>query len=261
MAGNIFSKDGTYPSNPTNMPMLGKISDGNISFKCLGGLAVIRVASMPAASGTLTVTADQQLSGKFFINWSTTEIATTTSSEGSNTVTFSFSNATKDGVGVFYLPLAVGDYTNLTIKVTYGETTQIIPYGSLTVTCANVTAIPLSTDSKGNLRHIVNNGDGSYTINGQKFIDLGLSVLWAETNIGADSELGYGNYYSWGETTTKSSYTTGTYTYTESPETLPADHDAATANWGSTCRMPTYEEFAELVNGSDCTWTTENGGV
>ena len=31
-------------------------------------------------------------------------------------------------------------------------------------------------------------------------VDLGLSVKWANANVGADSPEAFGNYYAWGET-------------------------------------------------------------
>ena len=45
-------------------------------------------------------------------------------------------------------------------------------------------------------------------INGHIFVDLGLpsGVLWAKTNIGAATAADDGNYYAWGETTTKFDY-------------------------------------------------------
>ena len=46
------------------------------------------------------------------------------------------------------------------------------------------------------------------TINGHEWVDLGLSVKWATCNVGASSPSDYGNYYAWGETRTKSEYTT-----------------------------------------------------
>ena len=87
--------------------------------------------------------------------------------------------------------------------------------------------------------------DGKYTINNHTFVDLGLpsGLLWAETNIGAESATDYGNYYAWGETTTKDSYSKPS-SYTENPSTLDAVHDAATVNWGA----PTKEEFDELLS-------------
>ena len=98
-------------------------------------------------------------------------------------------------------------------------------------------------------------------INGHEAVDLGLSVKWATCNIGADSPEDYGNYYAWGEIETKSSYTAANSVYygVEIDDIAGnADYDAATANWGSTWRMPTWDEIVEIVY--DCTWewTTQN---
>ena len=41
------------------------------------------------------------------------------------------------------------------------------------------------------------------SINTRQKVDLGLSVCWAGYNIGASSPEIYGNYYSWGEPSTK----------------------------------------------------------
>ena len=103
--------------------------------------------------------------------------------------------------------------------------------------------------------------DNSKLINGHKFIDLGLpsGLLWAETNIGAKTAADDGNYYAWGETTTKSTYDRSNYDYTtysiDGKTTLEKQHDAASVNWGDSCRMPTNDEFGELLNSEYCTWT------
>lgn len=103
-------------------------------------------------------------------------------------------------------------------------------------------------------------------------VDLGLSVLWASCNVGADSPEEYGEYFAWAETTTKSSYTeSNSVTYGLSIEelksrgiigadgNLTAAYDAATANWGDNWRMPTLTEMNELINNCTWRWTTENG--
>ena len=278
---NIFSKttttDGSsttsYPSNPTNMPMLGTITDDNgskkISFKCLGGLAVIRIASMPVAEGTLTVTADQQLSGNFTVKDLSADEAKieTQDATTNNTVSFTFSGATANGIGVFYLPLGTGDYTNVT--VTIGETK--VECGSVTISRAGVTAISIAKysgtattykdqllRSYGSNRYYL--GNNIYLINDHEFVDLGLSsgLLWATKNIGADSEADYGDFYSWGETATKTDYSSDNYNYKDNPTTLPAANDAAYVNWGSSCRMPTNAEFGELIDNCEWDWTTES---
>ena len=99
------------------------------------------------------------------------------------------------------------------------------------------------------------------TLNGYGWVDLGLpsGIRWATCNVGARTPTAYGNYYAWGETTTKTTYNSRTYTYTDNPITLPSSADAATANWGSAWRMPTKEEFEELKNNCTVTWTTQNG--
>ena len=111
------------------------------------------------------------------------------------------------------------------------------------------------------------------TINGHEWVDLGLpsGLKWATCNVGASSPEDYGNYYAWGETTTKSTYTADnslTYELNESQlqsqgyidgsGNLTPSHDAATANWGGSWRMPTNDEMQELVDY--CEWErTQNG--
>ena len=107
-------------------------------------------------------------------------------------------------------------------------------------------------------------------------IDLGLSVKWATCNVGATSPEKYGNYYAWGETTTKSDYSWDTYKYgtynydgdnskltkyntSDGKTTLEAADDAATANWGGGWRMPTDAEWDELINNCTWTWTNKSG--
>ena len=112
------------------------------------------------------------------------------------------------------------------------------------------------------------------TINGHEYVDLGLpsGLLWATCNVGANSPEAYGNYYAWGETTTKSSYLSSncpTYGldnsqlrlqgYIDGNGNLTPQYDAATANWGGTWRMPTKNELNELINNCTWTWTTQNG--
>ena len=103
---------------------------------------------------------------------------------------------------------------------------------------------------------------GSGRLHGYAWVDLGLSVRWATCNVGASSPSDYGNYYAWGETTTKSSYTVGnSKTRGVSPGDISGStrYDAATANWGSGWRMPTRAEFKELVDKCTWEWTSRGG--
>ena len=100
-------------------------------------------------------------------------------------------------------------------------------------------------------------------LNGHEWVDLGLSVLWATCNVGASSPSEYGDYYAWGETEIKSSYTkdnSKTYGKTDMVDISGnPQYDAATANWGSGWRMPTKAEFEELLDKCEWQWTELDG--
>ena len=103
-------------------------------------------------------------------------------------------------------------------------------------------------------------------------VDLGLSVKWACCNVGAKFPEEYGGYYAWGETEGKDDYSLSTsVTYglsaselifhgiIDSDGNLTAVNDAATVNWGSSWRMPTWAEIKELIDDCTWSWTTRNG--
>ena len=116
-----------------------------------------------------------------------------------------------------------------------------------------------------------------------QYVDLGLpsGLLWATCNVGAETPEGYGNYYAWGETQPKTTYSWNTYLYcegslstltkycnlswcgyngfTDNLTTLLPEDDAATANWGADWRMPTMTEWNELSSNTTSTWATLNG--
>ncbi len=114
--------------------------------------------------------------------------------------------------------------------------------------------------------------------NQHEYVDLGLSVKWATCNVGASKPEEYGDYFAWGETTTKSSYSWSTYKWcrgdcdnltkyctssdygtVDNKTQLELADDAARANWGGSWRMPTHDEFTELRTQCTWTWTTQNG--
>ncbi len=140
---------------------------------------------------------------------------------------------------------------------------------------------------------IVENGTFTkYTkSDGHDYVDLGLpsGTLWATCNVGASSPEDYGYYFAWGETEpydenggkttfnwstykwcngnydkltkycTNSSY--GNNGFTDGKTELDVDDDAAYVKWGPAWRMPSQEQFDELINSNYTTteWTTQNG--
>lgn len=117
-----------------------------------------------------------------------------------------------------------------------------------------------------------------------EWVDLGLpsGLLWAKCNVGATIPEGYGDHYAWGETEPKEDYSWSTYKYctvdaggdlatltkyntvstngtVDHLTTLQSADDAATAKLGAGARMPTKEEWEELIANTSAEWTTLNG--
>ena len=55
--------------------------------------------------------------------------------------------------------------------------------------------------------------DEAKTPDGVEAVDLGLSVKWANMNVGATKDSGFGSYFAWGETKPKKYYSWGTYAW------------------------------------------------
>jgi hypothetical protein len=88
-------------------------------------------------------------------------------------------------------------------------------------------------------------------------VDLGLSVKWANVNIGAENEYAEGEKYRWGG---KVPYRNTTQQYTVNRNITPdSGYDIAANVWGSSYRMPTLTEIQELINDCSHTKTTING--
>lgn len=104
-------------------------------------------------------------------------------------------------------------------------------------------------------------------------VDLGLSVLWASCNIGALSPDGYGEYLAWGAILPPSLFKNesfGVWQYyiwndpqgefkkydkTDNRTRLELVDDVAQYKYGGGWRVPTNDEFRELIN--KCTWSWE----
>ena len=119
--------------------------------------------------------------------------------------------------------------------------------------------------------------------NGHEYVDLGLSVMWATCNVGAESPEEYGDYFAWGEVKSKKEYHNENYMYFKDNSTMRkssiitkyntrsdegiVDHktqlelndDAASYNWRGSWRLPTQLEIEELHDQCIWTWTIKNG--
>ena len=142
----------------------------------------------------------------------------------------------------------------------------------LTVTDKGV--IKAKAIGSANIKAISKDGKGLYVIcqvtvvdniNVPTAVDLGLKVKWASCNVGAFSEEDYGDYYAWGETTTRYGTDYG-WNYNTSAgidgnNILKLSSDAAHIPYGTGCtwRMPTKEDWQELKEKCTWEWTTLNG--
>ena len=93
-----------------------------------------------------------------------------------------------------------------------------------------------------------------------KLIDMGVSVLWADRNVGATKIYDYGLNYNWGVTDI-----TGSETAPKQLDHFPSNisgtnHDIASVNYGEGWRMPTLDDFKELANNSEI-YTYSEAGV
>ena len=111
-------------------------------------------------------------------------------------------------------------------------------------------------------------------------------TLWSIKNIGATNgntaESWYGNYYAWGEIETKEIYDWDNYKYANGnydkltkycnnsnygnngftddlTQLVPEDDVATVIN--SAWRMPTKEDFEELIAGTTSSWVTNHNGI
>jgi len=117
------------------------------------------------------------------------------------------------------------------------------------------------------IEELSSDADGD-TYGSIELIDLGLSVKWANMNIGASCIEDVGNYYAWGEVDTKTDYTIAKYAYYDASTKKYKDlgesitnteYDVAHKMYNELC-MPTAEQAQELF--TKCTWKkTKLNGV
>lgn len=96
---------------------------------------------------------------------------------------------------------------------------------------------------------------------GRMYVDLGLSsgTMWATMNVG-EGGLFLEPYYAWGTLSEYNTYSKIRYDHLNSKETLTdgmrlnLTHDIARQQWGGRWRMPTLDDFTELVNECAMTW-------
>lgn len=91
---------------------------------------------------------------------------------------------------------------------------------------------------------------------GHQYVDLGLpsGTLWAACNLGAVMPWDAGEYFYWGDATPVDPF--GDNSSHEYPTVL---EDFTAWYWGEAWRTPTVEDFRELLDNTELTWTEMEG--
>ncbi len=166
--------------------------------------------------------------------------------------------------------LSVSDINAQGVVVYQNDGTRIeVPYSKLDSIVTYETATP-------------GQGGGTIDLVGTvaDAVDLGLpsGTLWASWNVGATAPEAYGGYYAWGETAEKDNYDWDTYKWcngsydtmtkyctdssygtVDNKTVLELQDDVAHMMWGDGWRMPTRDEFEELLNKCAWEWFVYNG--
>lgn len=134
------------------------------------------------------------------------------------------------------------------------------------IVVAIICVLPKGTDTTEKVQDVSNvkNETTSMSnvskVKAPKLVDMGVSVLWADRNVGATKIYDYGLNYNWGVTDI-----TGSEKAPKQLDQFPSNisgtnHDIASVNYGEGWRMPTLDDFKELANNSEI-YTYSEAGV
>ena len=210
-----------------------------------------------AATGTMDLTA-------------VTPVISATAFDDALTIAFADFQVAKDETATIYFMMAPSNLSSETLEITLSdETDAYIKYevAGKDFVAGKAYAYQLSEGEKlGTIPEYA--------------VDLGLpsGTLWADRNVGADAPEAFGDFFAWGETEPKETYSWATYllcngsasTLTEycnhsnsgtvdGKTTLDLEDDAAYVKMGKDWRMPTAAEQQELMTQCTREWTTQNG--
>ena len=186
------------------------------------------------------------------------------------------------------LTLSTGETATLKATVLPEDSTDKVEWSSSDETIVTVENGAVTAVAGGDATITAKAGDKMATCSVKVVpagaVDLGLSVYWAECNLGAEKPEEYGDYYAWGETEIMKSYSWSTYKYAngasnkltkycfsdkaifwdgagapDNKTVLELEDDVAHVKLGGVWRMPTKAEFDELRTNCIWNWTTRSG--
>ena len=187
-------------------------------------------------------------------------------------------------------PLVIGDEASISVSVFPDNANDMsVTWSSSDNTIASVDnsgTVTAKAKGKATIKATANDGSGVFAYCSVVVrknpcpagaVDLGLSVYWATSNLGASKPEAYGDYYAWGETVTKEKYSWLAYKWgisstnltkyntdsscgsVDNNTVLDPEDDVASINLGGSWHMPTYEEWTELIEQCTWAWSKQNG--
>lgn len=136
---------------------------------------------------------------------------------------------------------------NMGTVATYDDVTYILS-GTKTIAAKAAIKFPLISSS-------------SWTVPVPGYVTVG-GVEWAKWNVGATTETGYGDYFSWGAIYPQYKYEQSDYQESAIAADLTDAKDVAYQKLGSVWHMPTKVQFEALSSkiSSSSTWETDYNG-
>ena len=110
-------------ANSFNPPMYGRMTDGLVTLKHLASFFKITVNNIPAGGEDMkfVFTADRRITGIFDVDLSAGTPVINTDDGAGNLVTINFTNAVGGSKGVFYVPVPLGVYGEVTAEIKDGD--------------------------------------------------------------------------------------------------------------------------------------------
>lgn len=262
-AEQTYSGEDVISNAPMYCSVYNQYAEPNLEFKNMGGILRLTLKGLCAIKRIVITTPDNAISGQIseISSLGTAKI----SDDGGHTITLQMSeNVQLDMEGKTFniaMPSSGEDgYANVQIKIIDecdNEIVKTMASGKkLVILHSKITNVSISAHGKTG---VAKRSDG-------RFVDW--VQLWkngprfATINVGSDDVGGVGGYYCWGgsigiqnfeeEHPEQRYYNTGT-------SKLTGDYDTATKLWGKNWRMPTRDEFYNLMSNCDCTFEENNG--
>ncbi len=271
-----------YTPGKFNMPMHASSDNTDLQFKNICSVLAINVTNKSISTlKSIKVESDSPVSGDYQ-TYTEDKTSAIPPYPGEGT-TYNYvelvseTPVSLDATGTtFYIAIYVKEYNGFTISLSSDGTNysrKMVTKSGKTITTKRNTIYPIS---------FADNTDHP------EYVDLGLpsGLKWATVNVGANAPEEFGDYFAWGDPEPyyeeghaqdspienwKEGKSTGyewtSYKwcnngnrgylnkYLDNGDVLELDDDAAHVNWGGSWRMPTREDWDELLNTDNCTWT------